>query len=394
MSQLSVLGKEGGAQAVRTLRRICLVAVVLVTAGCSSSSVSPSLAPLSGSSPTHAGAGGFTASGSMAVARAGHMAILLRDGRILVVGGMGESGEISPAELYDPTTGKFSPTGSLAIARQWATATLLQDGRVLIAGGHANTRYTESADLYNPATGEFSDTGLMTEGRGGHTATLLQDGRVLMTGGLGNHLGSDQALASAELYDPRTDTFSPTGAMVESRGSPTATLLSDGRVLIAGGADGASAELYDPRTGTFSPTGSMRDPRHGHTATLLADGRVLVAGGWQSSEIGFASAELYDPKSGSFAQTGSMSAARSGGSTATLLQDGRVLITGGETPGTGLSQASADVFDLATDRFTPTAPMQVARSYHTATLLPDGRVLVAGGYNGSATLASAELFQP
>ncbi len=161
-------------------------------------------------------------------------------------------------------------------------------------------------------------TGPLGAGRQIHTATLLADGRVLVAGGFDF---ADQPLSSAAVYDPATGTFSPTGSMATARGLATATLLADGRVLVAGGGAAtwvqpglvlASAELYDPKTGTFSPTGSMATAREGHTATLLRDGRVLIAGGIDAStgDHTVASAELYDPKTGTFSPTGPMKTAR------------------------------------------------------------------------------------
>ena len=181
------------------------------------------------------------------------------------------------------------------IAREFHTATLLPDGRVLIAGGMNWDLMTvaASAELYDPATGTFSPTGPMATARAAHTATLLADGRVLITGGEYLDGGTNWAyLSSAELYDPATGKFSPTGPMGSARWRHTATLLSDGRVLVAGGADNkgglVSAELYDPASGTFSPTGSMAAALLDHTAIALSDGRVLIVGT-------DASAQLYDP---------------------------------------------------------------------------------------------------
>ena len=288
----------------------------------------------------------------------------------------------------------------MTTAREFQTATLLSDGRVLIAGGVSETAgecgapILSSAELYDPRTGTFSPTGSMASARESDTATLLSDGRVLFAGGVKGGLWDD-LLASAELYDPTTGAFSPTGSMTAARELHTATLLSDGRVLIAGGANWdylASAELYDPSTGKFSPTGSMTATRSFSatampTATLLSDGRVLIAGGENGSYL--ASAELYDPRTGKFTATGSMTVARAG-HTATLLSDGRVLIAGGWSGASYLS--SAELYDPATGTFRPTGSMTTVRFDHTATLLSDGRVLVAGGQHG--LFGSAELYDP
>ena len=173
------------------------------------------------------------------------------------------------------------------------------------------------------ASSRFTPTGPMTVARSRHTATLLSDGRVLIAGGVAPN--GDQ-LSSAELFDPRTGKFSPTGSMTTQRDSQTATLLQDGRVLITGGYDAAnfpgtgiavpgqatpsgpwirrSAELYDPKTGTFTATGSMSAGRMDYTATLLHDGRVLIAGGSDWEEPGaFATGELYDPRTGKFSDS-------------------------------------------------------------------------------------------
>jgi Galactose oxidase, central domain len=272
------------------------------------------------------------------------------------------------------------PAGGMETPRQAHMATMLNTGKVLVTGGAENRRGSlATAELYDPNTGTFTTTGTMETGRAGHTATLLVDGRVLVTGGTEN---IKTALATAELYDPNTGSFTATGTMEIGRESHTATLLNSGKVLVTGGMDSsgtalATAELYDPNTGSFTATGTMEIGRESHTATLLNSGKVLVTGGMDNSGTALATAELYDPNTGSFTATGNMETARAR-HTATLISGGMVLVTGG-IDGLGFDLPSAEMFDPANGAFTPTGSMETAREYHTATLRKDGRVLVAGG---------------
>jgi WD40 repeat protein len=328
--------------------------------------------------------------GNLNTGRVAHTATLLLNGNVLVVGGHSSSAALKSAELYDPITGTWSSTSNLNTTRLDHTATLLQDGKVLVAGGlGVNNDISNTAELYDPATGTWSLTGNLNAARFWHTATLLPNGKVLVAGGVGS---CDRrgcfALTSAELYDPATGTWSSTGNLNIAHTYHTATLLPDGKTLVAGGS-GNGAELYDPATGIWSITGNLNAGRGNHAATLLPNGKVLVAGGFYCDEYdcpGLNSAELYDPATGTWSITGNLNTVRSL-DPATLLPNGKVLITGGGT-------TSGELYDPTTGMWSITANLNTARAGYTATLLPDGKVLVAGGYGGGNFLNSAELYDP
>src|SRR5438874_585225 len=234
----------------------------------------------------------------------------------------------------------FVITGSLATARYVHKATLLPNGKVLVAGGDGNGASQESAELYDPASGTWTATGSLSTGTSEHTATLLPNGKVLVAGGVnGDIFEFGSILANAELYDPTSGTWTATGSLGAARGDHTATLLPNGKVLVAGGVSDSysmmvKAGVYDPEGATWTATGSLGAARNGHIATLLPNGKVLVAGGFNgdSDSSILVSAELYDPASGTWSATGSLVFAR-GAHTATLLPNGRVLIAAGVGPG-------------------------------------------------------------
>ncbi len=324
------------------------------------------------------GSGAFEQTGSLATPRSSHSATMLPNGKVLVAGlTLGES-----TELYDNASGTWTETGNLAVNHWSFTATLLPNGKVLAAGGQTVIEGdmivgSAECELYDPTNGTWTPTGSLGHARFSHTATLLPDGKVLVAGGF-----NEGNVPSAELYDPVTGTWTTTGSPAIRRHT-TATLLPNGKVLIVGGrtATGvvtSATELYDPASGTWTSTGSLTTARDQHTATLLPNGLVLVAGGFGGTGSLF-SAELYDPTSGAWTSTGSLAAAREN-SSATLLSNGEVLVVGGlrEGPG-GAVLESAELYDPANGTWSATGSLAAARVQHTATLLPNGQVLAAGG---------------
>jgi len=251
------------------------------------------------------------------------------------------------------------------------------------------------SEVFTPTRGAFMPTGNMSVSREQHTATLLSDGRVLITGGFD---ATRTELASAELYDPSTGSFSPTGSMAYARASHTANLLKDGRVLIVGGRSNRNVpmgevEIYDPARGVFEPIGRLITPQSGHASALLADGRVLVIGGNRAVRQSAITAppEIFDPKAGSSTAVG---IAGDVGSSATLLHDGRVLVAG------GWLTTGAELFDPIAGAFRSSKAVSTfgsGRYWHTTTLLQNGKVLVVGGayeYDGAIAVPNAEIYDP
>ena len=374
--------------------RLALVLASASVLSCGGSGDSAST-PSPPAPPPPAVTGVYSNAGSLLMERSGHAAVLLRDGKVLVVGGVPAGGPLLPvatasAELFHPAANVFVTTGSMTAARRGGhSATVLSDGRVLVCGGFdlASDPPRSDAEIFDPRTGRFAPTGSMAQRRAYHAAVLLANGKVLVAGGQGNDG------LSAELFDPVTGTFSSTAAMPHFRFEASAALLADGRVLMMGYQD--AADTYDPALGTFTAAGSAQTAGglwSGPSLTALTDGRVLAVAG-QESTVGsnfpspVANGQLFDPATNDFSLTGALVWPRRFLATATRLPDGRVLVFGGE--GSTAWPDRGELYDPSTGLFTPTVSAGAGRSSHTATLLQNGKVLIAGGLVGASRTAAA-----
>jgi len=312
---------------------------------------------------------------------------------------------------FAPTTqscnGVSTPTGSMTFARSGHTATLLRSGKVLVAGGlgafqRLDSVATSSAELYDPTTGTWSPTGSLKAARAFHAAALLPSGKVLVAGGSRDLPDRVEPISSAELYDPATGQWTETGAMGFGGDVSAAIVLHSGKVFVlAGGAAARSligtnefrskeAQLYDPASGRWQAIGGSMVPFG--SATLLRSGSVLVLAAGRR-------AQLYDPVTGAWNPAGEMSTIRES-HTATLLRTGKVLVAGGNLTFVG-PISSAEIYDPVTNAWGLTSSMTTKALAADATLLPSGEVLIAGGETiahgsvlDSGSRAAIELFDP
>lgn len=334
--------------------------------------------------------------GSLNAGRYLHSATLLQNGMVLVAGGIGRDStgaetSLDSAELYDPATGVWSRTASMSTPRIYHTATLLPNGKVLVAGGASRIDASgnqatplDTAEIYDPATGGWTPAGNFRTARGAHTATLLRDGRVLIAGGA---LVNVDSTASVEIYDAAAGAWSAGSNLNTARSVHAAVLLSGGQVLVAGGFSNgqvlASVEIYDPASGQWTPAAPLVTPRFLFSVTVLPDGQVLAAGGGADPDFdlyrgaALNSAELYNPATGVWTAAGNLNLRR-GQHSATLLPNGQVLVSGGLT-GQNNVTVGAETYDPATRTWSIGARFYDARFLHTVTLLPSGQALAVGG---------------
>ena len=330
--------------------------------------------------------GSVVSLGRMRLQRAAHSATVLRDGRVLIAGGMeqaeGEEINTASAELFDPSTKTFAPAAAMNQRRAGHTATLLPSGDVLIAGGFDEGVALQSVEIFRSSTATFERVGDMLEQRDRHSSTLLNDGTVLIVGG--NKNVGNNSILTAELFDPAKGIFVSAGSMWSPRSAHTATLLHNGTVLIAGGSAKRfdevlnTAEIYDPDEKTFKRIADMNSTRHKHAATLLPDGNVLLTGGSDDARAMGGrenTAEIYDPSLKTFRLTGAMVKSRFKLTTAVVgLGNGHVVVAG--------DGAYVEVYNSQTKSYgTASGKLSDALMYATAVMLKDGSVLIAGGYD-------------
>jgi N-acetylneuraminic acid mutarotase len=319
--------------------------------------------------------------GSCLQVRVGNSTTRLASGLVLVAGG---NPGINTCELYNPATGQWTETGSMSTNRSLHTATLLLNGEVLVTGGQSvhEGNSISSCEIYNPITGTWSATASLLLGRGVHTASLLPSGRVLIAGGID---GAGQQVNDCELFDP-SGTMTSTGPLITARFEHTAATLEDGSVLVIGGIDDGGSghatslcEVYDVASGTWSSTASLPSPLLGNTATVLSSGKVLVAGGAPGIALAEANCEIYDPGLRSWTSTGSLNIPRASHA-ATLLPSGQVVASGGGVGLEGTAIGSSEIYDPISNSWTLLGNLMAPRYAHTSILLANGQVLLVGGF--------------
>ncbi len=304
-----------------------------------------------------------TQAGNRSVSHTDPKAILLDNGKVIIIG--------RGAELFDSSTLSFETVANRTLNRTRHTLTKMQNGKILILGGNTST-----VELYDSSTSTFSNTGTMIQSlRSGNTTTLLPNGKVLVTGGYQTSAPSTSFI-TAELYDPTTGIFTSTGNMNYARQLHNATLLNDGTVLIAGGYDSQSlkvsvAEIYNPTTGLFtSLSNSSCQSTSNNTAVLLTNKNVLIA---NTSGGGYL--QFFDITSNNCTII-QQSLREINTFPVSLLKDGRVIFAGGYSNATKSFVRDINIYDPNSNSINYPGNMILARTYPLTVVLSDGRVLI------------------
>ncbi len=328
-----------------------------------------------------------TSAQSLAAVRWLHREVTLLDGRVLVVGGR-PGVATSTSEIFDPKEGTWRLTAPMLFGHDWPIAARMCDGRVFVAVGGGPGG--QQAEIYDPAQDTWTDAGSMKYPHIYGTATLLADCRVLIVGGY-------SANKHAEVYRPDTGTFASVGLMHDERFFHTVTALPDGRALAVGGGVDAfgtwytfsSVDLFDPGTGKWTLVQHMHNVRRAHTATLLPDGRVLVAGGTNGGKADgneggnqLASSEIYDVGANTWEKVATPLVTPRTFHTAALMPGGAVLLFGGLDSTASTTSSVEGFFGGA---WQPLPPLLVDRYLHGSALMDDGTVLVTGGLHQATT---------
>jgi N-acetylneuraminic acid mutarotase len=350
--------------------------------------------------------GGWTFAASMNVARSRHTSVLLPDGRVLVTGGL-DANVVATAsvELYDPVSNSWQLAPNMHQARSRHTATVLADGRVLIAGGRGENELSlNGTEVFDPASGTWSRQGDLAIERDIHTATLLADGRVLVCGGVSVNKNGPFVQKTAEIWNPQTGNWSKASHMANTRFGHEALLLTDGLVIVAGGATPGgdctaqrTAEIYYPDEDRWRLTSPMQTLRGFYFAAAIPGVGMLAAGGLTvppDCQHVTPSTEIYDVNTATWIQTGDLSLPRGAIVPGGRLANGQFLVAGARVQSGefAVKTATADLYDPVTGTWSLTGSMNMPRTSHTLTALPDGSALVVGGTDRATTTATAEIF--
>lgn len=407
---------------------------VLAIVLCSCSAVTPEVVPVGQDAGTSEASAPppkvaadptqFVAGPALVAARQAHTATLLADGRVFIAGGeAADQSLLTSTEIFDPATNEITAGPSMPDARAQHSATLLASGKVLlVGGGHLNViRAPDGTDvrgdalMFDPQAGAFARTPALHHARQAHVAVALLDGRVLVVGG-GIDKNADvplqggattgklaDATATAEIYEPRDNTWTEVAPMKSARFLHGAVLLKDGTVMVVGGATHVgqksynTTEIFDPQSLTFKDGPTLADERLRAATLAMSTGAVFVAAGKVSNTKFLKTGELLGVGQSSFT-TVSIPIETGTAASIVLLQSGRALLSGGTyCPASGcVSSKAAATFDDRDGSWTPLADMARGRSLHQTTLLQDGRVLVTGGSDNATgkLVAGTELAEP